>query len=76
MSSFSTLDAWCESSKTGPQDKAREWNTNNQLRKFVSFDDEIQAEHNQHSNPMLCNNNPCTIHVQDNQANIDGRTPT
>ena len=25
---------------------------------------------------MLCNNSPCTIHVQDNQASIDGRTST
>ena len=76
MSSFSTLDAWCESSKKIPQAKAREWNTNNQLRKSVSLDDEIQVEQNQHSDPMLCINSPCTIHVQDNQANIDGRIST
>ena len=70
MSSFSTLDAWCESSKTILQDKVMEWNINNQLRKSVSFDNEIQAEYNHHSDPMLCNNSPCTIHVQENRARI------
>ena len=76
MSSFSTLDAWCESSKTISHDKAREWNPNNQLRKYVSFDDEIQAKSNHHSYPILWNNNPCTIHVQDNRASIYERIST